>query len=290
MKTVKKIRAPVRIDLAGGTTDIYPFTHSHGGAVLNCAINRYVEGKIIKTDKYVHLEYTGNAPTSSGLGTSGVMNLVWLSLISQVKLKNKKGFDFENKMQLAETVYKLEQAMNLVGGKQDQYAAAFGGINFIEFKKDKVKLTKLNLSEKFIKEFEDKLILVYTGEPHFSGVSNKSMIGNLKKGKNTRNLVRIKKIAVQMKNALLKKDLERFAELMNEETQERRLLHESIVPKHIDSIIAEGFKHGAISAKICGSGGGGSILFFGDKEKLRKFFRNKVIDFEIDFEGLKFSD
>lgn len=280
---IKKLISPVRIDFGGGTTDISPFKDKYGGCVLNAAINRYVEGKIVKDDKKTHLEYTGNIPTSSGLGTSGVMNLVWLGLISQ----RKDNFNLNYKKKLAEGVYKLEQSMGLVGGKQDQYASAVGGINFMEFNKDKVKIERLNLSKGFIKELESKLVLVYTGKPHFSGDSNKAIIDDLKKGKNNSNLLRIKKIAIEMKRALLKKDTNRFAELMNEETKERRKLNKSIIPDNIQKIIDEGMRNGAIAAKICGSGGGGSILFFGNKQKLKKKFGNKIIDFKFDFSGLR---
>ena len=154
---IKKVIAPVRIDFGGGTTDIEPFASKYGGAVLNAAINRYITGKIIRTNEKVHLEYTGNIPTSSGLGTSGVMNLVWFALISQTK----------NKLELADKVYSLEQAMGLVGGKQDQYASALGGINFLEFKRNKVEVTKLNLNKDFIRKFENNLVLVYTGKSIF---------------------------------------------------------------------------------------------------------------------------
>jgi len=285
---LKKVRAPVRIDFGGGTTDIYPFTHKHGGAVLNAGINKYVVGSLKTNDEEVRLEYTGHTPTSSGLGTSGVMNLVWLALISQIKLKNKEGVSFKNKLELAEKVYGIEQAMGLVGGKQDQYAAAFGGINFMEFKGDKVIVKQLKLSKKFIKEFEDKLVLVYTGKPHFSGTSNKSMIDNLKKGKNVKNMLRIKHIAIEMKNALLNQDLAEFAHLMNEETKNRGKLHKSIIPKHIKKLLKQGMENGALGAKVCGSGGGGSLLFLGDKKRLKKKFGKMVIDFRFDDGGLKF--
>jgi len=283
MHIIKQVKAPVRIDFGGGTTDIYPFTHKYGGAVLNAAINKYVVGKIILDDKKTHLEYTGEIPTSSGLGTSGVMNLVWLALIS--KTPNK--FNPKNEKELAESVYKLEQSLGLFGGKQDQYAAALGGINFLEFNKDKVRVTKLNLSSNLIKQLEDNLVLVYTGKPHLATNANKMMIENLKKGKNIKNLLRIKKIAYEMKNALVKKDLQKFAELMNKETKERNLLHRIIVPTQIENIIKQGKENGAIAAKVCGSGGGGSILFFGDKNKLKKKFGKRVIDFKFDFEGLR---
>ena len=280
---IKKVIAPVRIDFAGGTTDISPFKDKYGGCVLNAAIDRYVLGELRIDDKKTHLEYTGNVPTSSGLGTSGVMNLVWLALISQ-KIKN---LNSKYKGELAEIVYKMEQAMGLVGGKQDQYAGAFGGINFIEFKGDKVEINRLNLSKDFIRKLESKLILVYTGKPHFSGNSNKAMMGNLIRGKNNNNLLRIKKIAIEMKNALLNENLNKFAELMNEETKERKKLHKSIVPENIQKIIALGMESGATAAKVCGSGGGGSILFFGDKQKLKEKFGKRIFDFKFDFKGLR---
>ena len=280
---IKKAISPVRIDFAGGTTDISPFKDKYGGCILNATINRYVVGKLIVNNKKTHLEYIGNIPTSSGLGTSGVMNLVWLSLISQ----RKETLNPDYKRKLAEKVYNMEQAMGLVGGKQDQYASAFGGINFMKFRGDKVEIEKLNLKKEFIKKLEDNLVLVYTGEPHFSGNTNKSMMDNLRKGKNNKNLLRIKNIAIEMKNALLKEDLKKFVELMNEETLERKKLHKSIVPESTQKIISLGMENGAIGAKVCGSGGGGCILFFGNKQKLKQKFKDKIIDFKFDFEGLK---
>ncbi len=283
MKIIKKVCAPVRIDFAGGTSDVSPFKDKYGGAVLNATINRYVVGKLIIDNKKTHLQYTGNVPTSSGLGTSGVMNLVWLALISQTPNK----FNPKNKIELAEKVYDLEQAMGLVGGKQDQYASALGGINLFEFKGNKVKINKLSLSEKLVRELEDKLVLVYTGEPHFASSSNKKMIDNLRKMKNIKNLMKIREIAYKMRQALVEGDLDSFGGLMNNETNERRKLHSSIFPPKINKIIKIALKNGAISAKICGAGGGGSILFFGDKNKLKKKFKGRVIDFKFDFQGLR---
>ncbi len=280
---IKKLIAPVRIDFGGGTTDISPFKDKYGGCILNATINRYVVGELIVNDKKTHLEYTGNVPTSSGLGTSGVMNLIWLSLISQKIGK----LDDNTRKKLSETVYNIEQSMGLVGGKQDQYASAFGGINFMEFKGDKVTVERLKLSPELIRKLEDKLVLVYTGKPHFSGNTNGAMMDNLKKGKNNANLLRIKKIAIEMKHALLNKDLERFAELMNEETGERKKLHKSIVPESTQNIIDLAMENGAVAAKVCGSGGGGSILFFGDKQRLKQKFKDKIIEFKFDFQGLR---
>lgn len=283
MKEVRKVKAPVRIDFAGGTTDVQPFPKLYGGCVLNAAIDKHIVGEISMTDKKVSLSYSGDIPTSSGLGTSGVMNLVWLSLINKDKFSNEK-----DKIALAEKAYRLEQAMGLVGGKQDQYAGALGGINFLEFKNDKVVVQKLKLKQSLIKKLEENLILVYTGKPHFSGNTNGSMIENLKRGKNIKNLMKIKEITINMKKALEKEDLKRFAELLNEETEERSKLSSIEVPENIRKMIKFGKENGAIAAKICGSGGGGCILFFGNKNKIKKAFGKKCIDFKFDFEGLHF--
>lgn len=267
----------MRIDFAGGTTDISPFREKYGGCVLNAAINRYITGEFIASDKSVGLKYHGNIPTSSGLGTSGVMNLVWLALISKTKDKKK----------LAEKVYQLEQALGQVGGKQDAYAGAFGGINFLGFRDRDVKIEMLNLPKSFIEELENKMILVYTGKPHYSSDANAMVIKNLKNGKNIKNLLRIKQIAKEMRNVLLKRDLNKFAELLNQETTERRMLAKGIITKETEMIIEIGIQNGAISGKVCGSGGGGSILFYGNKTRLKEKFGKRAIDFKFDFGGLK---
>ncbi len=281
MKEVKKVKAPVRVDFAGGTTDVQPFPKLYGGAVVNITINHYVTGELASSDEGVSLSYSENIPTSSGLGTSSVMNLVWLSLISQGRFKNDK-----DKMALAEGVYKIEQSMGLVGGKQDEYAGAMGGINLMEFKGDKVTVKKIKVKPTVVKELESKLILVYTGKPHFSGNTNGSMIDNLKKGKNVKNLLKIKQIAFEIKKSLERGDLDKFAELLNQETEERSKLSKMEAPENIVKIIEKGKKNGALAAKICGSGGGGCILFYGNKRKIKQAFGDKCIDFKIDFKGL----
>lgn len=270
----------MRIDFAGGTTDISPFRDEHNGCVLNAAINHYVYGELIADDNHTQLEYHADIPTSSGLGTSSAMNDVWLALISHMQDKNK----------IAEGVFRIEQSISesRVNGKQDMYAAAFGGINFMEFIGDRVIVNRLNLKKEIIKELEEKLVLVYSGKSHLSGSSNKAAIDNLLKGKNTEDLLRIKEIAIEMKHVLLKGDLLMFANLMNTETKERRKLSKITVSTQLQEIIDKGMKHGAVAAKICGSGGGGSILFFSEnRKKLIHAFGKKVIDFRFDFEGLK---
>jgi D-glycero-alpha-D-manno-heptose-7-phosphate kinase len=202
---IRTARAPVRIDFAGGTTDIYPFTHRYGGCVLNAGINRYVKGKLVSTVDDTKLEYNADIPTGSGLGTSSAMNVVWLGLVSQIK----------DKKEIADTVYRLEQDMEIVGGKQDQYAAAFGGINYLEFKKDKTIRKEIVLEKKTLKKLESSLFLLYVGKPRYSSRINGLVINNLKRGhKSTIDALKnIKEIAFEMKESLEIGNLKRFARL-----------------------------------------------------------------------------
>ena len=228
-KEIERVRAPARIDFAGGTTDIKPFTHTHGGAVLNAAINKYDYGELLRGKKKTKLEYHADIPTSSGLGTSSAMNVVWTALISNLNEKGK----------IAESVFKIEQSLkeSSANGKQDMYASCFGGINFMEFIGDKVKITRLNLKDKILKELENKLVIVYSGKTHYSGSSNKAAIDNLLKGRNTNNLIKLKNIAYEMKNVLLKGDLYMFANLMNSETKERSRLSKITLSPQLQKII-----------------------------------------------------
>jgi len=272
------VKAPVRVDFSGGTTDIYPFTKL-GGAVINIAINKYVYGSIVKKPDKTILEYHVDIPTSSGLGTSGVMNVVWLALTTH----------FKDKMKLAELAYDIERATGVVGGKQDQYSAVLGGINFMEFKDRKVKITPLNLGKSIVRKLENKLLLCYTG-PRLSSKFNQLVLSNILKNekKTIGTLKDIVKNTKKMHQALLKKDLNSFADLLNQEWIYRKKLHPQITTKKIEEIISFAKSNGALAAKICGAGGGGCILFYtNNKNKLIKKLNHDVINFKLDFEGLK---
>ncbi len=272
-------KAPVRIDFSGGTTDIYPFTESNKGVVLNAAIDRYVYGSLIKLANKTVLEYHADIPTSSGLGTSGVMNVIWLALTTKFK-----------KSKLAELAYDIERATGVVGGKQDQYAAVLGGINFLEFKYKKVpKIEKINLKKNIIEELQNRLFLYYTG-PRISSNVNQVVLDKIKKKdkKTIEILMEIVKNTNNMKKVLLENDLTKFADLLNNEWLLRKKLHPKITTKKIEDKINFGKKNGALAAKVCGAGGGGCILFYADnKKQLMKKFKKNVIDFKFDKGGLE---
>lgn len=270
-------RAPVRIDFAGGSTDINPFTKL-GGAVLNAAINKYVFGQVIKKSDYTVLKYHAHVPTSSGLGTSGVMNVVWLALATKFREKEK----------LAQLAFDIEKATGVVGGKQDQYTGAFGGINFLQFDDGDVKIEQLKLDKKFIRELESKLFLFYTG-PRVSSDFNQKILDNILKN-DPKTIQILKNIVINAKNmrrALIEKDLNSFADLLNREWEYRKSLHPNITTLKIEKIIKFAKKNGANAAKVCGAGGGGTILFYADnKNRIMKKLGRNVINFKFDFDGL----
>ncbi len=270
-------KAPVRVDFGGGTTDIFPFT-KHGGAVLNGAIDKYVNGSILKLPNRTILEYHADIPTSSGLGTSGVMNVVWLALTTGIK----------DKMRLAEFAYSIERDTGVIGGKQDQYAAAFGGINYFSFKNHDIKIQKINLKNSFVKKLESGFFLYYTG-PRLSSEFNKVIVDNvLKNNFKTINILKnIVENTKKMKEALLNYDLSGFCDLINNEWMLRKSLHPKLTTPKIEKAISFAMEHGAIAAKVCGAGGGGCILFYAhNKLQLMKRFNN-AFDFRFDTKGLK---
>lgn len=276
-------KAPVRIDFAGGTTDIYPFTRYHEGVVLNAAINKYVQGSLVALSSKTKLEYHADIPTGSGLGTSGVMNVVWLALTNAIKNLN-------NKIEIAELAYKVEKATDIVGGKQDQYAAVLGGINFLRFKHKKIPhIEPINLRKNVLEELESKLFLYYTG-PRLSSRVNKIVMDRINQKNKTvfNTLKEITENARDMRNSLIRGDLEKFANFLNHEWLLRKRLHPGITTKKIENIISFAKNNDALAAKVCGAGGGGCILFYSDhKERVMKKLKHNIINFKFDNKGLR---
>jgi len=273
-------RAPVRIDFGGGTTDIHPISKKLGGYVLNASINHYVNGSLVKLPNRTALEYHSDLPTSSGLGTSGVMNVVWLALTTR----------FKDKRDLAEWAYKIENATLVVGGKQDQYAAVLGGINYLQFDNDhRVTIERIKLPTNFLKKLEGRLFLDYTG-PRISSDTNQVIVNHFESGykKTVEAFKDIIENVKRMRTALVNRDLDLFALCLNKEWELRKKLHPKVTTKKIEERIKFAMENGAIAAKVCGAGGGGCILFYAEnKSELIKKFHNKLIKFKFDHEGLR---
>ncbi len=161
------VRAPCRIDLAGGWTDVPNFCSKKSGEVVNIAINKYTKSTMeIDDERKISLSYSTDMPTGSGLGTSGSMNVGLIGTILGSEFKATE---------IAEIAYQFESLLGNKGGRQDQWASALGGINHMTFNGESVVLNPLNPSDEFISLLEDRLLLFNSMITHVSGQLHQSI-------------------------------------------------------------------------------------------------------------------
>jgi len=156
-----EVVVPVRVDLAGGWTDVQPYTGDFGGEVVNFAINRYIRSVMEKdADGRIRVEYSSDIPTGSGLGTSGAMNV---GLIATIAGGSKSPED------IAEIAFQFEALLENRGGRQDQWAAARGGFNHMLFIGDEVEEIPFEPMRSARNWLRKHFIIAYTGIEHTSG-------------------------------------------------------------------------------------------------------------------------
>jgi len=288
----------VRIDFAGGWTDVDMFAKGAGGAVINATIDKYVTGKMEIFDSAprqddaesegITVSYRSDLPSGCGLGTSSSLNVVWLSLIkSQIS-------SADDRKVIANLAYDLEAILGILGGKQDQYASALGGFNFMTFG-DRVEVEPVNVSPDTVDELEKRLVLAYTGKPRLSGNIHEHVWGAYRAGvpETVNALYNLRNVAIRMKTVLEAGDLLEFAELLNQNWRHQKQLDASITNDQIEEMFDEAFKTGASGGKACGAGGGGCVLFLaepgrrGDVEQVVERLGSRVIPFKFEFEGLQ---
>lgn len=300
-------KAPLRLGLAGGGTDVAPFSELYGGAILNATISMYAyatirpatDGKIIfdapdKKERYVldsadHLETDGtldlhkgiynrivrdfvhrplsfelttwvDAPPGSGLGTSSTLVVAILGAFTEWLRLPLGDYD------LAHLAYEIERVdLGMAGGKQDQYAATFGGVNFMEFSKDdKVIVNPLRIRDEYLDELAYNLVLYHTETSRLSHRIIEQQKKNVLAG-NERSLEAMHKLreqAVMMKEAILKGDLDQIGEILDFGWKFKKNLAEGVSNDFIDKIYQAAIDHGATGGKISGAGGGGFIFFY----------------------------
>ena len=303
-------KAPLRLGLAGGGTDISPYCDEYGGYVLNVTINLYAyctieptetgtielisldkgESFITKSTSYLDIsdglplhkalynriisQYCSgkklsfrmttysDAPPGSGLGSSSTMVVAMLK--AYMEWLHLPLGEYE----MAQLAYQVErQDLNFSGGKQDQYAATFGGFNFIEFgKNDQVLVNPLRLRNWIRNEFENMLILYYTGVSRDSAKIIDEQIKNTRsKNKNfIEAFHQLKESAFQMKQAILNANFDKVAECMNAGWAVKKKTASVISNSHIEKICDYIMKNGGKGVKVSGAGGGGFIIILCD--------------------------
>ena len=193
-----------------------------------------------------------NAPAGSGLGTSASMGVALIGALSAFKGLTLLPYEFAEQASLIE-----RQELGILGGKQDHYASALGGISFMEFMREEVKVSKLQLSQDILYELEKNLVLCYTGKSRLSGdIHRKVKEAYEGEEPKTRQALRnLKSIAFEMKDALFKGDLTTFGGLLNDNWENQKALHPSVTNPQIDDIFTAAMASGALGGKACGAGG-----------------------------------
>ncbi len=304
---IYRSKAPLRIGLAGGGTDVSPYSDQFGGAILNATISLFAyaniepleENRIIvqaldrkevqeferapqlpidgKLDllkgvynrvyKDFKLPASGfrlstfvDAPAGSGLGTSSTLVVAILGAFVEW-LKLPLG-DYD----IAHYAYQIERNdLKLTGGKQDQYAAMFGGVNFMEFyEEDKVIVNPLRIKSQYLHELENNLVLYFTATSRESASIIDEQVKNVnnKNEKSIEAMHQLKEQARMMKEALLKGRLDEFGAILDFGFQQKRRMADNISNSRIEEIYEATKKAGATGGKISGAGGGGFMIFY----------------------------
>lgn len=321
-----RARAPLRLGLAGGGTDVSPYCDIHGGYVLNATIDRYAYAVIkilrepcirfVSTDqqkeevnplsdhlnlngkldfhKAVYNEIVGtfnygkpiplelntfcDAPAGSGLGSSSTLVVVMIRAFAE--LLNLPLDDYT----IAKLAFKVERIdCSMQGGRQDQYAATFGGFNFMEFyANDRAVINSLRIKNWIICELEASLVLFYTGVSRESAKIIADQSANVKTNVTiaVEAMHAIKREAATMKEYLLKGDFDGIVASMREGWENKKRSAKTVSNPHIDDIYEAAVLAGALAGKVSGAGGGGFMMFFVPPDK-----RMDVIRTLRQFEG-----
>ncbi len=315
-------RTPFRMSFLGGGTDFPAYFNEHGGCVLSATFNKYsyvtvrelpalfdyknqftyskierfnspdeLEHPLVREAlKYIDIDrvqiaYDADLPARSGIGSSssfavGLLNELHL-------LKGEK----LSKMELAKEAIYLERVLcNEAGGVQDQLAVAFGGLNKITFDSDGYKILPIEISHKSKNQFNENLLLVFTGFSHFSGEVAITQQKNIPH--KISELNEMKSLVTEGEKILVSgTDLDDFGKLLDYTWQLKRTLSDRISNDEIDELYSTARKAGALGGKILGAGSGGFMLLYVPQERrndVEKIFDpSRIIPFEFEDDGTK---
>ena len=307
-----RARAPLRLGLAGGGTDLSAYCDAYGGAVLNATIDlfafahiaashdgrltfrardlgaeeafdprrislgdgqlrlhrgvyrRFVKEGWLDPDLCFTLSTTSDAPAGSGLGSSSALVVAMVEALRSALALPMTRYE------VARIAYEIERVdLALAGGRQDQYAAAFGGVNFLEFlPTDQVVVNPLRLGRPELNEVEASLVICFSGRSRQSDVIIKDQIRGLDEigGPALSAMHRLKEEALAMKFALLEGDVCEVARILNDSFRAKKATAAGISTPEIDRLFAIASLNGALGGKVSGAGGGGFLMFCTDPE------------------------
>tara|TARA_B110001450_G_scaffold71124_1_gene67404 strand:+ start:3017 stop:3937 length:921 start_codon:yes stop_codon:yes gene_type:complete len=247
------VQVPVRIDLAGGWSDVPAYCHTHRGEVVNIAIDRYVTATCeVDEQRRMEVAYRTETPTGCGLGTSAAMNVALVAAISE---------QGETGASIAEKAYQIEAVLGNTGGRQDQWASAFGGVQHLIFEGDEVVRSALNPSSEFTAWLEQNLMLFDTGLPHVSGRLHESIWSRFERSDANvlQGLGELRKAAELMHQSVLDEEQQGVASALHKVMQGVDLLDPALHDP-FRSVTEPLTEAGRITAwKAMGAGGGGVV-------------------------------
>ena len=330
--TYYRARAPLRLSFCGGGTDVSPYPEEHGGMVLSATIDQYAYASlrprrdsrlsiasldydaVAKYDHPRRMTFDGNldlikavvkhfrvkrgadlwahsdAPPGSGLGSSSTLVVALIGVMTEWLGRSLSGYE------TAELAYRIERVdMALAGGRQDQYAAAFGGFNFIEFGRDSTVVTPLRIRDDVLQELEYRLLLCYMGQTRQSAniIERQTAAYRSGKARTVDALLRLKRETLEMKKALLLGDIDGMGELLHEAWESKKKLDAGISTGRVDKLYQLARKEGAIGGKMPGAGGGGYFLLltrFDRKHRVAAVLEKhggQVVPFQFERRGLR---
>jgi D-glycero-alpha-D-manno-heptose-7-phosphate kinase len=247
-----RARAPLRIDLAGGWSDIPPFASAQGGAVVSVAVSPCARAEMVSGGDGIEVRYGLDLPSGSGLGSSASLTVAWLALM---RLATNGDV---SPGALAEGACTVASAVGIAGGKQDEYAAAFGGVNLFRFT-DTVAVEPIRADD-----LVSRLIVVHTGVSRLSGAIHDAVWGAYERGDRrvAGVLGELRDTALALADAVRDDDAVAIAACVNRNWDLQRQLHPTVTNEVVDGVVETGLRAGALGAKACGAGGGGCIAFF----------------------------
>lgn len=286
-------RTPFRVSFAGGGSDIVSFYEKHGGCVLSTTINKYMyisvhpsfeskdtvlkysQTEIVDEVKKIDHKYfkevlnmlrisgveivsTADVPAGTGLGSSSAFTVGLLHSLYSYKGK------FVSKEKLAQKACEVEidRLRNPIG-KQDQYASAYGGLNFYEFNKDgSVFVEPVIMKSGLYEQLEHNLMMFYTGQLHSASAILREQSSNITGGEKERNQLKMCDLARELRDELQHNNIDAMGEILNEGWQLKRTLANGISNPVIDEYYELAIKNGALGGKLLGAGGGGFLLFY----------------------------
>jgi D-glycero-alpha-D-manno-heptose-7-phosphate kinase len=241
-------------------------------------------------DEGLELFLHSDAPPGTGLGSSSAMTVALVGAFQRYLREPWTPYE------VAELAYRIErEELGFKGGRQDQYAAAFGGFNFIEFIGPKTIVNPLRIPADVLNELAYRLLLCYTGTSHFSNdiIERQQQSYRDKRPGTVEALDGTKRLAISMKNELLRGNIDEMGRLLDEGWQMKKQFTDGISNDRIDLIYEKARNHGALGGKLVGSGGGGYILLFCDFARRANVARavteagGRVVDFALEADGVQ---